>query len=369
MYRGLRRLAARRYHLDGDPNARRSETAIYTSEIAQISCEGQKGDAVGIDWAAIREEALADFTIAALPPTMSLPALPLAVTQFIQKSGDPNASMKDLAKIVETDTGLTLELLRHVNSAFIGLRTKAASVTQALSLLGLRPSKNLLITVGTKAAVQARQSKLINQNCFWNAALQKALFARETAVLLKTEPDLAFAGALLQDFLLPVLTSELYEPYLEFIKARDRQPVDICEFEQTAFGWDHALAGASLAHRWKLPDELVCCILYHHQGLEILSHPQLGRSSVAAVALAALLPDQLRQSYQGLELLLVLEEKWPAFRLQALAETVDARHGEAGLGVHNDFPLARRCKSVLGQDANNADGTLKQTSARAPAGV
>jgi serine/threonine-protein kinase len=312
-----------------------------------------------IDWAAIRTEALGDFTIAALPPSMTLPALPLAVTQFVQKSGDPNAILKDLAKIVETDTGLTLELLRHVNSAFIGLRSKAASVMHALSLLGMRPSKNLLVTVGTKAAVQARQSKLINQNSFWNAALQKALFAQEVAVLLKTDKDVAFSGALLQDFLLPVLTSEIYEKYLEFIKARDAQAIDIWDFEQAGFGWDHAVAGACLAHRWKLPDELVCCILFHHQGLEILTHPQLGRSPVAAVALAALLPDQLRQCYAGLEQLFVLEKKWPAFKLHELAETVDAKQAETGLGVRNDFPLVRRCQSVPNQEANNADGTLK----------
>src|SRR5260370_25561694 len=118
----------------------------------------------------------------------------------------------------------------------------------------MRPSKNLLITVGTKAAVQARQSRLINQNCFWNAALQKALFARELAALLKTDQDVAFSGALLQDFLLPVLTSELYDQYLDFIKVRNKHPVDICEFEQSSFGWYHAIAGACLAHRWTLPD-------------------------------------------------------------------------------------------------------------------
>jgi serine/threonine-protein kinase len=228
----------------------------------------------------------------------------------------------------------------------------------------MRPSKNLLITVGTKAAIQARQSRLINQNCFWNAALQKALFARELAALLKTDQDIAFSGALLQDFLLPVLTSELYDQYLDFIKVRDKHPVDICEFEQASFGWDHAIAGACLAHRWKLPDELVCCILFHHQGLQILAHPVLGRSPVAAVALAALLPDQLRQCYQGLERLLLLEQKWPAFKLQTVAETVDAKQDEAGMGVRNDFPLSRRCKSVLNQEANNADGTLKQSANR-----
>ena len=217
--------------------------------------------------------------------------------------------------------------------------------------------------------MQSRQSKLINQNCFWIAALQKALFAQELAGLLKTDKDIAFSGALLQDFLLPVLTSDLYDPYLEFIKARDKQPLDICEFEQGTFGWDHAIAAACLAHRWKLPDELVCCILFHHQGLEILTHPELGRSPVAAVALAALLPDQLRQCYQGLDQLLLLEEKWPAFKLHAVAETVDKRHDETGLGMRNEFPLLRRCQSVANQQANNADGTLKQVALRETAGT
>ncbi len=314
---------------------------------------------MAIDWAGILNETLGDEAVAALPPTMSLPALPVAVTQFVQKSNDPKAEIKDLAKIVETDSGLTIELLKHVNSAYVGLRTRAGSVIQALSLLGMRPSKNLLITVGTKAAVQARQSKLINQVCFWNAALQKALFAQEVAALLKTDQDTAFAGALLQDYLLPVVTNELYEAYLEFIKTRDRQVVNMCEFENATFGWDHAFAAARLAHRWKLPDDLVCCILFHHQGLEILAHPQLGRSPAAAVALSALLPDQLRQCYQGLEQLLLLEQKWPAFNLKALAERVDAKQAETGVKVHNDFPLTRRCKTVINQEANNADGTLK----------
>lgn len=316
---------------------------------------------MAIDWAGILQEALGDLATAALPPTMNLPALPLAVTQFAQKSNDPKAEIKDLAKIIETDSGLTVELLKHVNSAVVGLRTKASSVTQALTLLGFRPSRNLLITVGTKAAVQARQSKLINQVCFWNAAMQKALFAQEVAALLKTDQEMAFAGALLQDYLLPVVTNELYDDYLAFIKSRDQQAVNICEFEQATFGWDHSLAGARLAHRWKLPDELVCCILFHHQGLAILGHPQLGRSPAAAVALSALLPDQLRQCYQGLQQLLMLEQKWPAFNLRALAEKVDAKQSNSHVKVHNDFPLTRRCKTVLNQDANNADGTIKAT--------
>lgn len=314
-----------------------------------------------IDWAGIREEAIGDFTLAALPPTMKLPALPHAVTLFVQKSNDPNATIKNLSEIVETDTGLTMELLRYVNSAFVGLRHKANNVQQALSLLGMRQSKMFIVTTGMQAAVEARKSKLINQSGFWNASLQKALFAREVAAMLKTDVDVAFSGALLQDYLLPVITSELFDVYIKFIETRDQQPANLCEFERAAFGWDHTLAAACLAHRWHLPDDLVCCVLFHHHGLRILAHPQLGRSPVAAVALSALLPDQLRQEYHGLTQLVQLGEKWAAFDLQELAQRVDEKQEELGLGVHNDFPLSRRCRPVLDEETFQ-DGTLKKNA-------
>lgn len=312
-----------------------------------------------IDWAGLCREALGEFTIAALPPTLSLPALPHAVTQFVQKSNEPEVELKALAAIVETDTGLTLELLRHVNSTFVGLRNKAKTVGQALAVLGLKQCKMFLIATGMKAAVQSRSSKLINQSCFWNFTLQKALFAREVAMLLKADADLAFSGALLQDYLLPVLTNDLCDAYMNFIQSRDKQPINMSEFEQKSFGWDHSLAAACLAHRWQLPEDLVCCILFHHKGLQILAHPQLGRSAAAAVALSALLPDQMRQCYQGLEQLLLLQEKWPAFDLEKLAATVDEKHAEVGMGVRNDFPLARRCRPVLAHEQRPADGLLK----------
>lgn len=316
-----------------------------------------------MDWAAIRTEGLANFTMSVMPPTIQLPALPHAVTLFMERSSNETGSLKDLAEIVETDAGLTVEMLKYVNSSFLGLRQQAKTVFQALSLLGRRQSRMLVMATGAQAAMQSRKSKLINQQAFWNACLQKALFAREIALLLQADADVAFSGALLQDYLLPVLSNDLIETYLEFVQSRENLPETLCEFEHNRFSWDHALAGACLAYRWNLPDELVCCILYHHSGLRILAHPQLGRSPVAAVALSALLPDQLRQHYHGLDLLSKLEQKWPAFRLEALAETVDQQHAAMNLGVRNDFPLSRRCKCLAGAPEAYQDGSLEAVSA------
>jgi serine/threonine-protein kinase len=300
-----------------------------------------------INWTQLREHALQGCSLDALPSTVSLPALPIAVTRFIERSRDERTTLKQLAAIVETDTGLTVELLRHVNSSYIGLREKAKTAQQALAVLGLRQSKLFVITTGTQAAVLARRSKLLNQNCFWNSCLQKALFAREVAKLLKTDPELAFSGALLQDYLLPVLTNDLYPAYARFTEERNEQAECLVAYEDAQFRWNHATAGALLAVRWKLPDELVCCILFHHRGLHILADPQLARSPVAAVAISALLPDQLRQNLYGLAQLVFLQQKWPGFDLQTLVEQVDSEHAALGMGVENAFPLSRWCQQAL----------------------
>jgi len=316
-----------------------------------------------VDWAEIRGEALAGLTVSLIPPQVQLPALPHAVTLFVQRSGDETVPLQELAKILETDAGLTIQLLKYVNSSFWAVQKKVANAVQALSLLGCHQSLRFVIATGVEAAIRAHKSKLIKQNAFWSTNLQKAIFAREIALLLKTDAEVAFVGSLLQDYVLPVLTNDLFYDYREFVQSEKPNALTLSEFEQTRFGWDHALVGACLAYDWNLPDELVCCIRYHHSGLQILSDPRLGHSPVAATALSALLPDQLCTSNHGLELLMKLEPKWPAFNLQRLAESVDQQYVQMGLGIHNDFPLLPRCQS-LGNDPSPCSVGTVEAAAR-----
>lgn len=300
-----------------------------------------------INWSQIVERELQSFTLEALPPNINLPALPHAVTAYLERCDDPDATPLELGKIIETDTGLSTEMLRYINSSVMGLRHKAKNVQQAIALLGQKQCKTFVVTTGMQAAVMAKKSKLLNQQEFWNTCLQKAVFAREIAKLLQTDADLAFAGGMLQDYLLPVVTNDLFDDYITFIDNRQSMPESICEFEQKVFGWNHSFAGACLARRWNLPSEIVACILLHHRGLNIMTDPELNRTPAAAIALSSLLPCQLRQNQHGLEQLYLLDQKWPAFNIPQLVETVDQQIAELNLGVKNDFPLNRRCKTIL----------------------
>ncbi len=65
----------------------------------------------------------------------------LAVLRLLATLQDPNVEMADLSKLLSQDVSLTYRLLRYVNSAFFGMRREVTSISQALTLLGLRNVK------------------------------------------------------------------------------------------------------------------------------------------------------------------------------------------------------------------------------------
>ena len=299
-----------------------------------------------MDWTALRQSELGEEVKLVLPPSLKLPMLPRAVIEFSKKADDPDASARELGSIIESDAGLTCELLKHVNSCAVGVRRKVSSAQQAISLLGIRTVKLFVATSAVKQAMSSRDSKLINFQVFWNTNLERALFAREVAKLLGVEPDVAFAGGMLQDFLLPVLTSEMLDPYLKFSEQQDRNPVRLDQFEQAAFGWEHSQAAAQIMFGWGFPDDLICCTLLHHRGIKILADKK--PTAADAVAVAALMPDSFRQVPDGLEQLTQLEKTWPKFDLLSLANVVHDEFQKVSPGTAaNHFSFLRRCEKAL----------------------
>ncbi|MEX1097513.1 MAG: HDOD domain-containing protein [Planctomycetales bacterium] len=306
-----------------------------------------------MNWSKMRSAALGDRPQSPIPPEVKLPVLPGALTEFIRKAEDPHVSPAALAAVIETDAGLTLDLLKHINSSACGVRQKVASVQQAMSLLGIPGTKLHLSTTAVRHALNARQSKLIHFRTFWGTNLERALFARHVAELLGADADLAFAGGMLQDFLLPVLTSEMLNFYVRFVDAQDRKPTDLHLFERKRLGWDHGQAAAHVMFAWGFPDDLICCVLHHHRGLEILEDPALAQTAAAATAIAGLMPDPFRQAPGGLEELMRLEAAWPAFDLPAIAREVQRQFQEMSPGGPGGrISLLRRCENaLLGKEA------------------
>jgi HD-like signal output (HDOD) protein len=302
---------------------------------------------VVIDWSGIRTSVLGDECSKEGIPQVQLPVLPAAVTEFSQKADDPDCDIDELSAIIESDTGLTCQLLRNANASTNGLKHRIASPHHAIAAMGIRRTKLHLITAAMQNALPAKQLKLINLASFWNANLERALFARRLARLLKTDEELAFAAGLLQDFLIPVLTNELDNDYVHFLSQADSEPKSLVDFEASTFGWDHAGAAANVMFDWGFPDDLICCVFFHHRGLSVLADEKLGQSAAAAVALAGLMPDSFQQSPNGLQQLEKLAGLWSGFDLHAVAKDVFSEYEPQALESANYIPFKTHCEKML----------------------
>ncbi len=291
-----------------------------------------------LDWTGLRQSLLPATRVSL--PNLRLPMLPSAVQKFAQRSSDPDASVRELAGILESDAGLTTELLRHVNSTAMGLRRKAANPQHALSLMGVRDARLFLLTTAVRRSLKLTESKLVHVPTLWAQNVERSIFARHVARLMKADVELAFSAGMLQDFLLPVLTNELTDSYVAFLSDAGPRSVSLAEFERKTFGWTHAEAAASIMRDWGFPDDLVCCVALHHRGLSILGDAHLGRTAAAAAAIAGLMPSAIQQEPSGMDQLLKLEQAWPALRLDEAAQIVETEF-QALSAERNPFPFRR----------------------------
>lgn len=246
-----------------------------------------------MNWSALRARLLGENVKDVKPPKLAIPALPAVAMEFCRAADRPDITIGELAGILERDAALVLDLLRTVNSSSNGLRTKVNSARTALSLLGPRRAKLFVLTSGVQNATSQVKSPLGSVNRFSFAAMQRAVFARHVANRLGHDGDLAFAGALLQDFTTPALTAERPDKYRSFQSVLNQDVPSIVVLEKARFGWDHAVAGARLMLSWEFPDDLVCLTFAHHWLNAILESPTFTDSELLDVALSALLPDPL----------------------------------------------------------------------------
>ncbi|MDD4732690.1 MAG: HDOD domain-containing protein [Desulfovibrio sp.] len=70
-----------------------------------------------------------------------------AKVKLLKILGDPNARPEDIPGIIEADPGLSLRLLKFINSAVFAFRSKISSIPHAMALMGLEPLRRWSMVV------------------------------------------------------------------------------------------------------------------------------------------------------------------------------------------------------------------------------
>ena len=74
-----------------------------------------------------------------------IPSLPQFVIETLKKLDDPKSSAADVANKLSRDEGLVIRVLRLANSAYYGLSRRISSVSEAISFLGFKTVKSIVL--------------------------------------------------------------------------------------------------------------------------------------------------------------------------------------------------------------------------------
>ncbi|HAE90573.1 MAG TPA: histidine kinase [Idiomarina sp.] len=81
---------------------------------------------------------------------LKLPGLPETAERIREATINPDTNLHDLAAIIQHDTALSARLIRLANSAYLSGRARAESLMQALTRIGLRRIRTLVVAMAVE---------------------------------------------------------------------------------------------------------------------------------------------------------------------------------------------------------------------------
>ena len=218
----------------------------------------------------------------------NLPIIPEVATKILSMTEDKlDISFKKLEDIIKMDPGLTAKILKIANSALYARQREIKSLQMAITLLGFKNIKSLVILV-TASGLFNRLSKEPFYAFFWRHSLLSAFYARHVA-LRSGKKEIAedcFIAGLLHDIGQVAFFNTDRERYRQVVNQLLAGSSGVEGLEEMLFGFNHRTFGAALLQKWSFPEVYVDAAR-EHESLNVTSPHKSAILIVTAAALFA----------------------------------------------------------------------------------
>jgi len=250
---------------------------------------------------------------------IGIPPCPAILTRLLRETRADEPDFRRVGKLVGGDVALASAVLKIANSPFYGLRTKAASVQQALALLGLAAVTHLVTGLLLRQAFSVSAGPCMER--YWKTSMAtsliSALVCREAG---RGDGGVACTYGLFRDCGMPVMLNK-FPIYADIFDGSALAPGEpVLEIENERYTTNHARVGAQLARSWYLPETMCHAIVNHHDAHcpdRIPAQAEADSLALIAIGLAA---EQLYCSATG-----VVCHEWAVAGEWALSE-LDLTH-------------------------------------------
>lgn len=188
---------------------------------------------------------------------LQLPSMPLVALKCLDVLRDPNVTFADVAKVIEQDPVIASRILRVVNSAAYSRQHAVKTLEQAVSQIGVKPMRILLVEVAACQVFTSRSAGIREKfKLIWEHCLAVGMLSRDLSARLRSrvEPDVAYLGGLLHDIGKPIVAGLLLEAERRLIEELNVPWMTESLWQKTVKE-SHRAIGAAVAVAWKLPPE------------------------------------------------------------------------------------------------------------------
>lgn len=194
---------------------------------------------------------------------VSLPEVCIRVNEMMD---DPVVNATDIGKVIAQDTSLTARLLKIVNSAFYGFQARIETVSRAVTVIGLRELRGLVLAASAVESFSKLPNDVLNLVNFWRHSVYCGVVAQLLAQKCNVlHSERLFVAGLLHDIGKLVITNKMVKESREVIKRVEQKKIFDFEAEQAVLGFDHAEVGGELLKEWNMPESLCNSVNYHHR--------------------------------------------------------------------------------------------------------
>ena len=222
------------------------------------------------------EEFLAQLQTAIQDNSIVLPTLPEIALQVRDAVEKDDATAQDIAELVATDAALSARLLQVANSPLYGGRVTIDSIQMAITRLGTRMVKTLVVNLAMKQIFQPTTSALEQRlRQAWEESVQVAALSRVLAQQVShLDKDQAMLAGLIHNIgSLPILI--LAENFPELIGNSERLDTLLVNLSP--------IIGRQILETWNFPDTLIA-VPAHYANLQYDSGAQADYVDLVQVA-------------------------------------------------------------------------------------
>jgi HD-like signal output (HDOD) protein len=202
-----------------------------------------------------------------------IPSLPQFVIETLKKLDDPKSSASDVGEILRKDESLVLRILRLANSAYYGLSRKITVVPEAISYLGFKTVKSIVLAASVyKFMDSSFTGYSLDRGEMWRHSQGVAATSRYLCEKVRAgDPEEAYIGGLMHDIGKIVLNDYVRFGYSIILRLVEEDGIPFCDAERQVLGFDHAQVGGLVMEQWNLPDVYSYVTIYHHTPEELPS--------------------------------------------------------------------------------------------------